>query len=56
MRIEYFNDIFTISMTNGMFAKEPLEICLRTENIILPKGGFFGLSAATGGVAGNFSI
>lgn len=54
MRIHYLNDTLTIFMSNGMFADEPLELCLRAENIFLPKNGFFGLSAATGGVAGLF--
>lgn len=28
------------------------EVCLRNENVYLPEFGYFGLSAATGGLAG----
>jgi len=28
------------------------EVCMRVENVQLPKTGFFGVSAATGGLAG----
>lgn len=52
MHIQYLNDVLTISMSNGLSKNESLELCLRAENIILPKGGFFGLSAATGAIAG----
>jgi mannose-binding lectin 1 len=30
------------------------EMCFRVDNVILPKSGFFGISAATGGLAGKF--
>jgi Legume-like lectin family. len=40
-------------MTNN---DQDFEICLRAENVILPKYGHFGLSAATGGLAGTFSL
>ena len=29
------------------------ELCMRAENVQLPKEGFFGVSAATGGLAGK---
>lgn len=28
------------------------ELCMRTENVNLPKQGYFGVTAATGGLAG----
>lgn len=38
----------------GMSMKaEDFELCTRLENIALGKGGYFGLSAATGGLAGQ---
>jgi len=40
-------------MTNN---DHDFEMCLRAENVILPKFGHFGLSAATGGLAGTFSL
>ena len=36
-------------MTNN---KEDYELCMRAENVVLPKNGYFGISAATGGLAG----
>lgn len=37
---------------NGMTNNEQdYELCFRAENVILPKNGYFGLSAATGGLA-----
>jgi len=35
-------------MTNN---DDDYEVCLRAENVILPKYGYFGLTAATGGLA-----
>ena len=29
------------------------ELCMRQENVILPKNGYFGVTAATGGLAGK---
>ena len=40
---------------NGMSNNEQdYEMCLRVGNVILPKTGHFGLTAATGGLAGNW--
>ena len=39
---------------NGMSNKDDdYELCMRAENVHLPKEGFFGVSAATGGLAGK---
>ena len=48
-------DIFyQVMFHNGMSNNErDFEVCLRAENVFLPKNGFFGLSAATGGLAGE---
>jgi mannose-binding lectin 1 len=40
-------------MTNN---EQDFDVCLRAENVILPKYGHFGVSAATGGLAGMLSI
>lgn len=37
-------------MTNN---EQEYEVCLRNENVYLPEEGYFGLSAATGGLAGE---
>jgi len=32
---------------------QDFELCFRSENVVLPKVGYFGISAATGGLAGK---
>ena len=34
--------------------QEEYELCMRTEGVQLPKNGFFGITAATGGLAGLY--
>lgn len=34
---------------------DDFELCMRAENVELPTNGYFGVSAATGGLAGNDS-
>lgn len=36
--------------------EKDLEMCFRAENIFLPKGGYFGISAATGGLADDHDV
>ena len=33
--------------------EKDFEVCMNVENVHLPKSGFFGISAATGGLAGK---
>jgi mannose-binding lectin 1 len=33
--------------------KDDYDLCLRAENVVLPHSGYFGVSAATGGLAGK---
>ena len=37
----------------GMAEKPEYELCMRVEDVNLPKTGVFGISAATGGLAGQ---
>lgn len=56
-RVEYYNNVLTILFHNGMTTNpEDYELCLRAENVVLPKNGYFGLSAATGGLADDHDI
>ena len=32
------------------------EMCMRVEGVVLPKNGFFGISAATGGLADDHDV
>ena len=42
---------------NGLTKNDKdFEICLRAENVFLPPSGYFGLSAATGGLADDHDV
>ena len=46
--------VFQVMFHNGMSNNErDFEMCFRVDNVILPKTGYFGVSAATGGLAGT---
>ncbi|KAK6620012.1 hypothetical protein RUM44_006412 [Polyplax serrata] len=56
-KIEYFNNVLTVLFHNGMTNNEQdYEMCLRYENVFLPEEGYFGLSAATGGLADDHDV
>ncbi|XP_030752265.1 protein ERGIC-53 [Sitophilus oryzae] len=56
-RIEFHNNILTLLFHNGMTNNEQdYEMCFRVENVFLPKSGYFGLSAATGGLADDHDV
>lgn len=56
-RVEYYQNTLTILFNNGMSNNdEDYEMCLRAENVFLPKGGHFGVSAATGGLADDHDV
>ncbi|XP_063701654.1 protein ERGIC-53 [Culicoides brevitarsis] len=56
-RIEYYQNVLTVMFNNGMTQNEQdYEMCLRVENVHLPKFGYFGLSAATGGLADDHDV
>ncbi|KAJ8973047.1 hypothetical protein NQ317_011327 [Molorchus minor] len=56
-RIEYYQNVLTLLFHNGMTSSEQdYEICFRAENVFLPKNGYFGLSAATGGLADDHDV
>lgn len=40
-------------MTNN---NDDYEMCLRAENVILPRNGYFGVSSATGGLADDHDV
>nr|XP_049699601.1 protein ERGIC-53 [Helicoverpa armigera] len=56
-RIEYYLNTLTVYFHNGMTNNEAdYELCFRAENVVLPRGGFLGLSAATGGLADDHDV
>ena len=54
VKVEYSKNVLTVSMTDGLTAQHRFELCMRAENIFLPRNGYFGVSAATGALAGSF--
>lgn len=50
-RIQYLNNVLTVEISDGLTPQPRYEACLRAENVFLPRNGYFGVSAATGGLA-----
>ena len=49
--------VFQLYVHNGMTSTgDQYELCMRAENVYLPRQGYFGVTAATGGLAGGCSI
>lgn len=45
-----------VMINNGFTPdREDYEFCTKVDNMVIPTEGFFGISAATGGLAGNLS-
>lgn len=56
-RIEYYMNTLEVSFHNGMSQNpDEFELCLRAENVHLPQNGYFGVSAATGGLADDHDV
>ncbi|VVC36955.1 Concanavalin A-like lectin/glucanase domain,Legume-like lectin [Cinara cedri] len=56
-KIEYYMNTLTVYFHSGNTNNEKdFEICFRSENVFLPKSGYFGVSAATGGLADDHDI
>ena len=56
-KIEYYKNVLTVMIHSGNTNNEDeYELCLRAENVFLPQYGYFGLSAATGGLADDHDV
>lgn len=56
-RIEFYNNVLTVLFHSGMTNNDQdYEMCLRAENVVLPKYGYFGISSATGGLADDHDV
>jgi len=56
-KIEYYQNVLTVHFHSGMSNNErDFELCIRKEGVYLPKNGFFGISAATGGLADDHDV
>ena len=53
----FSRNTLTLLFHNGMSNNDKdFEVCLRAENVVLPKNGYFGISAATGGLADDHDV
>ncbi|XP_050527708.1 protein ERGIC-53 [Daktulosphaira vitifoliae] len=56
-KIEYYMNTLTVFFHSGTTNNaDDFEICFRSEQIYLPKNGYFGVSAATGGLADDHDV
>uniref|UniRef100_A0A3B3XRV5 L-type lectin-like domain-containing protein n=1 Tax=Poecilia mexicana TaxID=48701 RepID=A0A3B3XRV5_9TELE len=56
-KITYYRKTLTVLINNGFTPdKEDYEFCTKVENMIIPTEGFFGISAATGGLADDHDV
>uniref|UniRef100_A0A667WWH6 Lectin, mannose-binding, 1 n=1 Tax=Myripristis murdjan TaxID=586833 RepID=A0A667WWH6_9TELE len=56
-KITYYKKTLTVMINNGFTPdKDDYEFCTKVDNMIIPKEGFFGISAATGGLADDHDV
>ena len=54
MRLRYYHQVLTLEINPGITTRESdFETCFRKENVKLSPGGYFGVTAATGALAGK---
>ncbi|KAL7071216.1 hypothetical protein ACQ4LE_009442 [Meloidogyne hapla] len=56
LKVIYLRNVLTVLVSDGVVPTPRYELCIRVENVFLPKAGFFGVSAATGGLADDHDI
>ncbi|NWU88217.1 LMAN1 protein, partial [Onychorhynchus coronatus] len=57
VRIAYYRKTLTVSVNNGFTPdKDDYELCAKVEGMELPSQGYFGVSAATGGLADDHDV
>uniref|UniRef100_A0A3P9K604 Lectin, mannose binding 1 n=1 Tax=Oryzias latipes TaxID=8090 RepID=A0A3P9K604_ORYLA len=56
-KVTYYKKTLTVMINNGFTPdKEDYEFCTKVENMVIPTEGFFGISAATGGLADDHDV
>ncbi|XP_077993301.1 protein ERGIC-53-like [Glandiceps talaboti] len=55
-KIEYYKNTLTLWFHSGMTEGAAYEMCMRADNVMLPKNGYLGISAATGGLADDHDV
>uniref|UniRef100_A0A8C3UXF2 Lectin, mannose binding 1 n=1 Tax=Catharus ustulatus TaxID=91951 RepID=A0A8C3UXF2_CATUS len=57
VKITYYQKTLTVLINNGFTPdKEDYEFCAKVEDMVLPSQGYFGVSAATGGLADDHDV
>ncbi|XP_037228291.1 protein ERGIC-53-like isoform X2 [Falco rusticolus] len=57
VKITYYQKTLTVLINNGFTPdKEDYEFCAEVQDIVLPSQGYFGISAATGGLADDHDV
>ncbi|KAM6392193.1 protein ERGIC-53 isoform 2-T2 [Rhynochetos jubatus] len=57
LKITYYQQTLTVLINNGFTPdRDDYEFCLRVTDIVLPSTGYFGISAATGGLADDHDV
>ncbi|VDO93477.1 unnamed protein product [Soboliphyme baturini] len=55
-KIQYHKNTVTVFVTNGLSFESQYELCCTVSGVVLPKNGYFGLSAATGGIGDDHDV
>ncbi|XP_030624511.1 protein ERGIC-53 [Chanos chanos] len=56
-KVIYYKKTLTVLINNGFTPdKDDFEFCTKVENMIIPQTGYFGISAATGGLADDHDV
>ncbi|XP_030048857.1 protein ERGIC-53 isoform X2 [Microcaecilia unicolor] len=56
-KVTFYQNTLTVMINNGFTPnKEDYEFCLKVDKMMLPKQGYFGISAATGGLADDHDV
>ncbi|KAK7896531.1 hypothetical protein WMY93_021856 [Mugilogobius chulae] len=56
-KITYYKKTLTVMINNGFTPdKEDYEFCTKVDNMVIPREGFLGISAATGGLADDHDV
>ncbi|KAM4826107.1 protein ERGIC-53-like [Thomomys bottae] len=56
VRITYWGQRLRVSLSGGLTPRDPDEVCVDLEPLVLAPGGFFGVSAATSTLADNHDV
>nr|XP_057920295.1 protein ERGIC-53 [Doryrhamphus excisus] len=56
-KLTYYQKTLTVMINNGFTPdKDDYEFCAKVDNMVIPPEGFFGISAATGGLADDHDV